>query len=248
MIQRNNQIGFTLIELMLSMAFIGTLLVAVAMTSMQIMHTYTKGLTVREANQAGRTISDDIQRTIATSAPFKVSPIRTGAVSEAAKTEYLESKYVQKDGGGRLCTGSYTYAWNYGKTKELSGDDGAPSAYNSYQDSSDLVRFVKVRDAGGTLCGNPGTQIVKSQARELLSAGDRNLAVQQFAVTAGAESEASGQALYSIALTLGTNDQAQLNVANATCLPPREGSGNEDFCAINQFDVVVRAGNRAGSL
>lgn len=248
MIQRDNQTGFTLIELMLSMAFIGTLLVAVAMTSMQIMHTYTKGLTVREANQAGRAISDDIQRTVATSTPFKVSPVKTGALSEAVDTDYLESRYVQKEGGGRLCTGSYTYAWNYGKTKELSGDTGAPSAYNTYADSKELVRFVKVNDAGGTLCSNLSAQITRGQARELLSAGDRNLAVQQFDVAAGAESIASGQALYSIALTLGSNDQAQLNVASAVCLPPREGSGNEDFCAINQFDVVVRAGNRSGSV
>lgn len=248
MTQRDNAQGFTLVELMLSMAFIGALLIAVAMTSMQIMHTYTKGLTIREANQTGRAISEDIQRTVATSAPFKVDPIRTGAPSEALDQNYRDSKYIQVSGGGRLCTGSYTYAWNYGKTKELSGDTGAPSVYNTYQDSTDLVRFVKVNDAGGTLCSDTSKRIIKSQARELLSAGDRNLAVQQFAITPGAESEASGQALYAVSLTLGTNDQAQLNAATGTCLPPKQGSGNEDFCAINQFDIVVRAGNRSGSL
>lgn len=248
MIRQTSQKGFTLIELMLSMAFIGALLVVIAMTSMQIMHTYTKGLTVREANQTGRTISDDIQRTVAASPVFKVEPIKTGAASEDEKADYIASRYVQKDGGGRLCTGNYTYAWNYGKTKEMSGDTGAPSVYNTYQDSDDLIRFIKVDDAGGTLCSDLNQKINKAQAKELLSGGDRSLAVQQFTITPGASSTASGQALYAVSMTLGTNEQGQLNVASATCLPPKEGSGNEDFCAINRFDIVVRAGNRTGSM
>jgi hypothetical protein len=228
--------GFTLIELMLSMSFVAMLLVAIAGTTMEIIHIYTKGLTVREVNQAGRAISEDVQRTVATTAPFKVSPANQS-----------DSKYITRTAGGRLCTGAYTYAWNYGKTRELSGDGGLPSVYNRYVSGRGTIRLVKVSDAGGMLCVNPNAAVPDDQAKELLMAGDRNLAVQRLTVTAGARDDASGQALYAVSLTLGTNDQAQLNATGSTCLPPNTGAGNDDFCAVNQFDIVVRAGNRPGS-
>lgn len=239
--------GFTLVELMLSMAFIGALLLAIAVTSMQIMGTYTKGLTLREVNQAGRTITEDIQRTIASSIPFAVDPPKKDAGSDAT-----DSMYVRREGdkrGGRLCTGAYTYAWNYGD--ELSGD--GQHRYNRYVGESPRltdasIRLVKVSDAGGTLCNDPEMYIPRAAARELLSGGDRNLAVQELTVSSSSRDDSSGQALYAITLVLGTNDQAQLNAANSTCLPPNQGSGSEDFCAINQFNIIARAGNQSGSL
>lgn len=242
--QHRNAVGFTLIELMLSMAFIGALLVVIAMTTIHIMGTYTKGLTVREVNQAGRTISEDIQRTIAASTPFRVSG---GAGSQ----------YIVRDGGGRLCTGAYTYAWNYGNTIEFEGNS-SNHIYNSYTDADgdELIRLVKVSDAGGTLCLDPERQIVKSQAKELLSAGDRNLAVQApLTVSSSARNDTSGQAIYAISFILATNNREDwtiLEPLNTSCTAPKqmdaENGGNENFCAINQFDIIARAGNRAGSL
>jgi len=244
MIQYKKQVGFTLIELMLAMAFVGALLVAIAVTTIHIMGTYTKGLTVREVNQAGRTISEDIQRTIAASAPFDVS----GA----------NPMYITRDGGGRLCSGAYTYAWNYGTTIELGGTTST-HAYNIYTDSSEAIRLVKVSDTGGALCLDAGQQINQAQAKELLQVSDRNLAVQDFTVSEGARDEASRQAIYAITLILGTSNRdnfAVLNASNSACLPPKlsesssetQASDNEKFCAINKFNIIARAGNRSGSL
>lgn len=247
MIRHKQTAGFTLVELMLSMAFVGILLIAIAMTSMHIMSTYTKGLTIRELNQSGRTISEDIQRTIATSAPFDVNPAKTGAPSEMGDPEYANSKYVVRLGGGRLCTGTYTYAWNYGNTRELSGATTTP-VYNTYSDSEEVIRLVKVNDIGGLLCADISRNIERAEAKDLLVAGDRNLAVQKLTVSSSTQDDASGQALYAINMVLGTNDQSQLSSADGTCLPPDEGSGYEDFCAINQFSIIARAGNRSGSL
>ena len=230
------QQGFTLVELMLSMAFVAVLLMAIGGTTIQITHIFTKGATIREVNQIGRLVSDDIQRTVAATAPFKVSP-----------ANQADSKYITRDGGGRLCTGDYTYAWNYGKTRELSGIVGQPTAYNTYTSGSGVIRLVKVADNGGELCANPTSQIPNSQATELLRAGDRNLAIQEWAVSAGSRDDAIGQALYAISFTIGTNDQAQLTASGKSCRPPTQGSGADDFCAVNQFDVVIRAGNRPGS-
>lgn len=244
MIRQFSRKGFTLIELMLAMSFVGILLVAIAMTSMQIMSIYNKGITIREVNQVGRAISEDMQRTIAASTPFEVAP-KTGDESDPD-----DSRYVVQEGGGRLCTGAITYAWNYGNTKELSGDEGRPSVYNTYQGGGDVIRLVRVNDPGGLLCIDMTEQIPREHATELLLEGDRNLAIQKLSVSAesAGRDDASGQALYAIDLVLGTNDQEQINASTITCLPPDEGSGSEEFCAINQFSIIARAGNRAGSL
>lgn len=234
--------GFTLIELMLAMAFVAGLLLVIAGTTIQMMGTYAKGLTIREVNQAGRSISDDIQRTIATSTPFTIEPAKTGGTSDDS-----DSMYVRRPGGGRLCTGAYTYAWNYGNTQQLSGAT-ATQAYNTFTDDDTVIRLVKVADAGGVLCINPSQMIQRGISKELLSGGDSNLAIQSFSINLGAQDEASGQALYALQLILGTNDQSQLNATSTTCLPPTQGTGAENFCAINQFDIVARAGNRSGSL
>jgi hypothetical protein len=236
--------GFTLIELMLSMAFVGALLVAIAVTTIHIMGTYTKGLTVREVNQAGRTISEDIQRTIAASVPFTVGG---GA----------DSHYIERDGGGRLCTGDYTYAWNNGNTSELGGD-ASIHIYNLYSDgdNNEPIRLVKVSDAGAALCLDPEQEITREAAKELLVAGDRSLSVQSLTVSSGASSVASGQALYAITLVIGTSNRGEnwvvLDPSNTSCTAPKAAdantAGNENFCAINQFDIIARAGNRAGSL
>ena len=248
MIQRRGRQGFTLIELMLAMAFVGILLVAIAAISMNIMRTYTKGITIREVNQAGRTVTEDMQRTIATAVPFSV------VKKSGESTDTVNSQYVEKAGqGGRLCTGTYTYAWNYGSTRQLSGrsDESRQPVYNTYKDGgAGDIRLVKVRDTGGLLCMRVTEQIDRSRAKELLPGGDRNLAVQSLAVSSAStgRDDAAGQALYAITLVLGTNDQTQLNAAHTTCLPRNQGSGNEDFCAINRFDSIARAGNRSGSL
>lgn len=238
--------GFTLIELMLSMAFVATLLLAIAATSMHIMRTYVKGVTIREVNQSGRTITEDIQRTIASTVPFSVVP-KTGA-----STDPIDSRYVEKARrGGRLCTGAYTYVWNYGDTQEL-GSDTIEAAYNIYSTPNNgAIRFAKVRDVGGMLCVNANDQRIDVRnTKELLPPGDRSLAVQSLTVSSAPQGrdDVSGQELYYISLVLGTNDDAQLNASHTACLPPSQGEGGEHFCAINQFNIIARAGNRSGSL
>lgn len=230
--------GFTIIELMLAMTFIAVLLMAVAMTTIQISNIYTKGITLREVNQAGRTLTDEFQRSIASSVPFDVTPRIDNSPATAA------SKYVKWDGGGRLCLGSYSYAWNYGRA--LAGGTGAPPVLNKYATGSAAIRFVKVLDPNGGLCANLDSPIDASKASEILSSGDRDLVLHNFKI-AKTESDASfGQSLYAISFLVGTNDREQLAANDASCKPPAEGVGGEDYCSVNQFEIVARAGNTAG--
>lgn len=233
----NRKNGFTLIELMLAMTFISVLLVAIAMTTIQISNIYNKGITLREVNQAGRAVTTELQRSIASSVPFDVTPKTASSPSTST------SKFVSYDGGGRLCLGSYSYAWNYGNA--LAGGAGAPAVFNFYTDNT-AVRFAKVQDAGGSLCANVTSKIDRTVATDLLTTGDRDLVLQAFNIVQTANDPNTGQSLYDITMTIGTNDRQQLTTDSASCKSPAAGIGDQDYCSVNQFDVVARAGNIAG--
>ncbi|HMH70058.1 MAG TPA: prepilin-type N-terminal cleavage/methylation domain-containing protein [Candidatus Saccharimonadales bacterium] len=233
----NKQNGFTLIELMLAMTFIAVLLVAIAMTTIQISNIYSKGITLREVNQAGRAITDDLQRGIASSTPFDVTP------REDTSPATVGSRYIVRPGGGRLCLGNYSYIWNYGKA--LVGGAGAPAIFNKYTDSSP-VRFAKVADARGALCNTATTNIDRSVAIEMLTSGDRDLVMHAFTIAQTSSDPTTGQAIYAISMLVGTNDRDQLTANDASCKPPSEGVGDETYCSVNQFDIIARAGNRSG--
>lgn len=223
--------GFTIIELMLAMTFISVLLVAIALTTIQVSHIYNKGLTIREVNQVSRAVSADLQRSIGASTPFNVD------------TTSPTTRYIVRPGGGRLCIGRYSYAWNFGKA--LAAGPSAPSIYNKYDDGTP-VHFAKVNDPSASLCTAPTTSIKKSDSTEMLASGDHDLVLHTFSITNSATDTGTGQALYAISMTIGTNDRAQLTTNDTSCKPPSQGDGSQDYCSVNQLDMVVRAGNKSG--
>lgn len=228
MIPKRNQQGFTIIELMLAMGFVSLLLLAIAMLTIHMSNVYTSGITLKEVNQSGLAVSEDIQRTIASSVPFSLD-------TTLPKPNY---KYVN-DRGGRLCLGEYSYIWNYGKSLETS------TPFTKYENDTTPIRFIKVLDRDPSLCESDLTDIVvKSKATEMLAGGDRDLVLHKFDITSTASESESGQALYAIDFILGTNTQEQIN--NDTCKPPSEGVGDENYCALNQFSIIARAGNLPG--
>lgn len=226
-----NTNGFTIVELMLAMMFVSVLLIAIALTIIQISNIYNKGLTMKAVDEAGRDISTDMRLTIGQSQPFN-----------AATSYRVQSSPGGNKDGGRFCTGTYSYVWNFGKTLS--------TQINKYDSSSDMIRLVKVRDGGGQYCLNPARKIIVSDATELLSEGDRDLAVQSFSLESLAEDPASGQALYRIVMEIGTNErdalEENLTTLDTTCKPPSDVATLSNFCAVNRFDFTAQAGNRGG--
>jgi prepilin-type N-terminal cleavage/methylation domain-containing protein len=231
-----SQQGFTLVELMLSMTFISVLLLTIAVTVIQIGNIYNKGLTMRSVDQVGRVITSDIRRVISQSQPFTIE-------NNYSVQRHPESQIGEPD-GGRLCTGTYTYIWNYGKSLE--------SPINIYESGEEVIRFVRVRDTGGEYCANPEKRVVFTDATELLSTGDQNLAVQSFAITELATDAAAGQALYRVVMEIGTNNQdaldqvVSLNTIDTSCRPPTDSQAQAEFCAVNQFEFTAQAGSKGG--
>ena len=219
---------------MLAMAFVSFLLLAVAMTVIQIANIYNKGLTIKDVNQAGSSISSELQRSIASSLPFDVNS---------------DDIYIKKNFGGRLCTGQFSYVWNYGsyiaKSVKKGGKKPKVNIY-TYDDNVDkIIRFVKVLDSGALYCKNPKEKIKYDDAVELLDVGEHNLAIHEFEIEApkSAFDGATGQQLYNISFLIGTNNQSAIDSQYMNCKPPNESGADPTYCYINRFEIVARAGN-----
>lgn len=233
--------GFTLVELMLAMTFISTLLLVIAMTIVQIANIYNRGMILKGVNQTARSISEELDRAVSASSTFTTDP--------------SAQRYVNNQWGGRMCLGQSSYIWNYGAA--LSQQSANRNMYSSLNTAGNIVRdgadtrseigFVKVLDPAGSYCIPNGSGVYPlinpTNATELLRAGDHTLAVHALSVTsaASAKDELSAQALYKIAFTIGTNNLDALTADRTACKAPNEAGSDLNYCAIQQFTIVLRA-------
>lgn len=222
--------GFTLIELLLAMSFISVLLLAIAMTIIQIGNIYNRGMILKEVNQVARSLSSDISRTISSSEPFTLDP--------------AGRKYLPSDVGGRLCLGQYTYIWNYAKALSENDRD-----LNVYASDDTPIQLVKVPDIGSNYCSGDDDydEINVNGAVELLRGGDRELAIHDLSIYSSdaAVDSTTGQRLYTINLNIGTSDVNALMEDLKSCKPPSMPGSDLAYCSVQEFSIVVRAGNRS---
>jgi len=224
--------GFTIIELMLAMTFVSALLVGIALTIVQIGTIYNKGITLKEVNQAGRSISDDIRRSVSASSSFLVA---TNVVTTPA--------------GGRICTGQFSYVWNYAQAIQ----DNELSVVRFSGTNSTQIRLLKVPDSSGLYCtvdagGVPTVTQIRTidagASTELLKSGDRTLSIHQLAVTQAANGRAAaGQQVLTVSFSIGTGDVLALTPDRTTCSPPGTPGSDFAYCAVQQFSLVIRAGS-----
>ena len=229
--KKKHQQGFTIVELMLAMSFVSVLLVSIAMLTIQVSNIYTRGVTLRQVNEAGLEISTDLQRSLRQASNLDVNDTSSG--------------YVNQPGiGGRLCLGDFSYVWN--TAQALSGDRGSLTAELNKVDTSPTptpVRFVKVLDRGkllcqpitsmGTITGYPNIPL-SSQPNDLLLAGDRDLALHNIAISAPPDG------LATITITIGTKDLTAVDTKDNTCRPPSDADSDQEYCAVNKFVIVTR--------
>lgn len=233
--------GFTLVELLLAMSFIAALLLTIATVTLLISQVYNRGLTVKEVNQISRVISDDLLRDVSSSPTFSL---------DAGGGQYVNSNPKGRDGlapSGRLCLGTYSYVWNYGWA--LKSNNSGLAKYNS---KSDQIRLVRIPDGDSTYCAMSGGVFVRQQidaatAVELISGSDHDLALHNFEVTtsSSAVDALSGQRLYALSYTIGTNDQNALQKDAATgqvtsCKASSLPGADTAYCTIQQFSLVAR--------
>lgn len=138
MTKTKGQSGFTLIELLLAMTFIAFLLIFTVAAILQVTRLYIKGSAIRQIDQTGRQLIDDVSTTLRTGA----DPNDQGVLHN------------------RLCVGGTSYVWNV--------DGSIVNANNVYSDSSATLRFVSVQDPHGDLCRSPSLKVTKSTAVDLI--------------------------------------------------------------------------------
>lgn len=235
------QRGFTIVELMIAMAFIAVLLLAIAGAIMQVGAVYNRGVTMKSVNQAGRVVIDDMKRAMSESGPLSAvyvpqSPDETTVI------------------GGRLCTGVFSYVWNIGVA--VNPDDPA-SQVNRYEGpahENKQLRLVKIPDNSKQYCTDPELAVDASKAVELLTSGSvatgnsqtvtGNLAVQRFSIERLTNNVSTGSALYSITIVISDADREA--ILDDSCKPPNDDESNQEYCAVNEFTFTAQAGNGGG--
>lgn len=224
--------GFTMVELMLSLSFIAILLLAIAMLIIQMSSIYNKGLTLREANEAGQFISSEIQRTL--------NQAHRAAVN-------IDSVNFPSETGGRLCAGTTVYAWNYPeKTNRFTATD--TSVINRLSNGSAEVRLVKFTGTAKEYCevqDDGSWKAIPARVSELLSGGNANIAIHGFTARVDDVHQDPTQAIYSIGIVVGTTGTGLLTDSSTRC--QADSMKSDQWCAVNEFAFTARAGNKEGS-
>lgn len=241
------QAGFTIIEMLLAMTFVATLLIGVSLAIIKIGTTYNRGITVTEVNQVGRELSTELSQAIRESGGF-VKDTHFSPVENSANNPV----------GGRLCTGQFSYVWNYAEALEK--NDSAVIQYQgaSPTDESKWIRMVKVSDPSRKYCvrdetkpsGHAVERIAQSEVNsnateEIIRSGDRRLNVYAFQLNEVNEDALSGQKLYKLDVTIGAGaaESVLINDDVTQCRPPDDPLSDLDYCSVQQFRLVIRAGN-----
>lgn len=103
---KKRQRGFTIIELMLAMAFLSFVLMFIVMSLVQVMRVYNHGLSSKQVNQSGRSIAAELQRAIQNSNPGEI------VISRVNNAQ-------------RLCVSGYGFVWNNGTSNANRYSTGA---------------------------------------------------------------------------------------------------------------------------
>jgi hypothetical protein len=248
---KQHKTGFTIIELSLSMVFIAFLLIAVVVLTIRMTDIYSKGNTIKNVTSVGRSVISDFKKVVGASP----APAKYGASTAFfVQTQELFNGTTQQ-ATGRFCTGTHSYLWNTGRKLKAHEKTSSTSTitYNGKP-----IRLLKMVDSGRKYCDSDKSRTVLTTAEDpngvdLISSAETNLALYQFFTSLVVDDSAGGQALYPISFVLGTMsntakgaDDGSIDSA-MTCTPPGGSKSEFNYCAINKFDIVVRAtGNQAG--
>lgn len=217
------QAGFTLIELLLAMAFFGSVLLLATMLLMQVLNIYNKGMIVKQMNQVGRTLMEDMAR-----------------VSNSG-----ESVILTGNGGNVSCItiGDVTYAWN-----RASGDPSDTDGYEEnagqlyyYSGTNNPINFVKITNTSVN-CSSLGRNERPAHSSIDTASPVVGGTVRVYDMTV---QRLDNTNLVRVSMILGTFDKAQSeynlykNGSNWECRPT--GLGN--FCAKANFETVLYVPN-----
>ena len=258
--------GFTLIELTLSIAFIGVLLLGIATLIMHLSSMYQKGLSIRAVNSTGQQIIEDIERAVnGASYIVDVSKIDTNGdgyiddiESKEALSEYFFEVIDSSDNTqlyGAFCIANYTYIWN--TAKSIEAGTGITINGKKYR----MARFPDPAHAqcnaevDGTVAHAAGAEnvdispVMATEPVELINKDEIDLALYDFSILPATQSIATKQAFVSATFILATLKGGVNIKANGDfCQGSSVTEYNDydfDYCAVNKFNFSVRTGGNS---
>ncbi len=266
--KKNTKKAFTLVELMLSCAFLGTMLIAIAALTIRIVNIYKKGISLRSVNSVGRNIMNDLDRNIGGSVlgAIDINPdASAGSVIKPEDFEEKRKKYyfaAKNDDNtqkyGIFCTGSLAYVWNTAETlKKLEKGESSEAIIikSTSGGSNHAPRLARINTSGFSQCESmadiedfSNTVYVEADKYvELISKDESNLAIYDFVVQPAVNSTMTGHAYYNISFVLATMYGGVNIMSNGDFCKGENLEDEEQFskigleyCAVNRFDMVVQ--------
>lgn len=123
--------GFTVTEITIAIAFIGMLLIAIAVITTNVLSIYRKGSTIKAVNNVGRSLVDNFTSAINSAPSIDTTSLCSSLVSNDTAAELCRQDeaygyifHANYGGGpgdlenagkqynGIFCTGNYSYLWN----------------------------------------------------------------------------------------------------------------------------------------
>jgi type II secretory pathway pseudopilin PulG len=263
-----NKKGFTLIELTLSIAFIGALLLGIASIILGLSSIYQKGLSLRAVNASGQQIIEDINKAV-NSASYvadiaRIDENHDGFISDEESKKALDGYFYeavnvndQTQNYGAFCIANYTYVWN--TARSLQNGTGVTINGVRYR----LARFPdpnhkqcnKELEGEVTVANSNGVESVDiaptmaTEPVELITKDEVDLALYDFSVIPATQSVTTKQAFINISFILATLKGGVNIKANGDyCQGSDVSEFNDydfDYCAVNKFNFSVRTGGNA---
>lgn len=234
----HQQKGFTLVELTLAVAFLGVLVLLSSAIIVQTINIYNKGVAIKQINQAGRSLAEDISRL--TSRGSEVT------IADHGLAGYLcvkESNLWQ------------SYTWN----SIQRGDGTTPTstisdaARRQFTVNSQPVSLVRSND---TVNGLPYCELPQGSNVDIPATNVTQILNNQVRILSVDIVPSSDPALRKIAFWIGTYDSTGAvpsmtpeYVPAAPGVPAYwrcKGGSLGDFCAVSKFETVIYTPNIEG--
>lgn len=138
-----SQKGFTIIELLLAIAFFSFILLFVLGGFIGINRQYTRGYTIKRVHETGRLIIEDIARSI------RISNASEVIYCPSANPECASAPTVN-----RLCLSNVRYAWNIGDPFQTP----LPPGTETFSDTGAPFTLVTSKDGGATCSGSVNSE------------------------------------------------------------------------------------------
>lgn len=235
---RSSQQGFTLVELTLAVAFLGALVLLSSAIILQTINIYNKGVAIKQINQAGRALAEDISR----------------LTSRGSEVEIADHGLA-----GYLCVKEsnlwQSYTWNTIQR----GDGTTPAATISdaarrqYTVSSQPISLVRSND---NVDGLPYCELPQGSNVDIPAANVTQMLNSQVRILSVDIVPSNDPALRKIAFWIGTYDSTGAvpnmtpEYVPAAGVEPAfwrcRGGGLGDFCAVSKFETVIYTPNIEG--